>query len=516
MESQSQNPEYDNTLKTETGGIDVLFILPPLFVFMGSDFTAFPLGLGYLVSILKERGITARIYNADIYQPDRYAEGPLRKSIKHFIRIISGFSYFAKRWSSYYDRVNDSNNPIWQDLRTVIRKIHPKIVGISASVITIPSTAVIARIIREELPNAKVVVGGPAVSTCEEELIPNEDIDFLVYGEGEDTIAELTAFLLGHVNYPLSLKDIRGLKYHEGGVVVSTPSRPLIADLDVIPFPDREAMFVLDNRGEIRTVYANADILASRGCPYPCKFCAAYMVWGTRKTRFRSVNNIVAEISYLNQTYGQRSFVFWDDLFTANRKRTYELCEMIISHGLHIDWVCLVRLNTIDAGLLAIMKKAGCREIQIGIESGNDRILRYVGKDLTVETIREKVALVRESRIDWGAFFIIGFPSETRAEMEDSLRFIREIRPTWVSISIFSPYPGTEFFDELKEQKRLGHDFLRGDCWYPYNNFTGTMEDEEFTRFAIQSLKFGDRYNMRMKLTCASIGKKLFRLFILP
>lgn len=512
LNDQSRRNGNDALQDAESRQLDVLFVLPPLFVFMERDFPAFPLGLGYLVSYLKERGVTARIYNADIYKPARHGEGLLRRSFKRIIRAISGFSYFAKRWSSYYDRVNDLGNPIWDDLRTVLRVTRPKIVGISASVITIPSAAVVARIVREELPEAKVVVGGPAATTCTDELIRNEAVDFLVLGEGEETVGELAAFSLDRGERPLRLEDIHGLMYRQGTEVVTTQPRSLIADLDTIPFPDREAMFALGEDGEFRTIHSNADILASRGCPYPCRFCCAFVAWGTRKTRFRSADNILAELVHLNQTYGHRSFVFWDDLFTANRKRTVELCEKIIASGLDIKWNCLVRLNTIDAELLALMKKAGCREVQIGIESGNDRILRHIGKDLTVATIRNKIPIVQNSGIEWGAFFIIGFPTETQAEMEDSLRLIEEIRPTWVNISIFSPYPGTDFYNELKEQGRLGDNFMRGDFWYPYNNYTGAMEDREFTRFAINALKYGDRYNRLLMFSFSSILKKLRQL----
>ncbi len=474
---------------------EILFILPPLFVFMDRDFPALHLGLGHLVSFLKARDFSSRIYNADIYQPTRFVEAPFESTLKRIHRMYSGYSYIAKRWSSYYDRVNDLDNPIWQDLRTVLRKTQPKIVGITSSVIAIPSALVVSRLVREELPGSKVVIGGPAATTCADELIHHDSIDLLVVGEGEETMVELSAFLLGRENSLSSLKKISGLMYRDGSEIIITGERSVIADLDSLPFPDRESMFVLGDNGELKAVLSNADILASRGCPYPCKFCCAFLTWGTRKTRFRSVDNILAEIIYLNRTYGQRKFVFWDDLFTASRKRTIELCAKIIKNVTDIEWVCLVRLNTIDAELLALMRDAGCREIQVGIESGNDRVLNHIGKDLTVNIILEKTALIQASGIRWMAFLIIGFPTETRSEMEETLNLAKKIHPTSITIGMFCPYPGTEFHRQLKEQGRLGTSFMRADSWYPYNNYTGTMDDKEFTRFAIQALKFGDRYN---------------------
>jgi len=491
------------------GKLDLLFILPPLFAFMKRASSVFLLGPGYLVSYLKKKGITARIYNSDIYGSNYREKSFFNVALAKCIRAVSGFVYFARRWADYYGHVNDLNNPIWNNLRIVLRKAKPRIIGISASMITIPSTAVVARIVREELPQAKIIVGGPGAVTCSEELIHNEAIDFLVLGEGEDTLTELVSFILGRENCPEHLEEIRGIMYRNTSGIVTTPKRPLIADLDAVPFPDRDSMFVLGDDGEFQTIHLNADILASRGCPYPCKFCSAFAAWGTHKTRFRGADNILDELIHLNSVYGQRYFVFWDDLFVIDRERTIELCEKIISSGLEIEWVCLVRLNTIDAELLAIMKRAGCREIQIGIESGNNRILKHIGKDLTVAEIRDKVPIVRASGIEWGIFLIIGFPSETRVEMEDTLRLIDEIKPTWVAISIFTPYPGTVFFKELEEQGRLGGNFMRGDFWYPNNNYTGTMQDSEFRRFAIWALNYGDHYNLRRVFRLAYIWKKL-------
>lgn len=488
---------------------DVLFVLPPLYAFMKTDFPESRLGPGYLAAYLKERGITSRIYNADIYNKADYRSARrLAPALRRFIRAARGFRYFAGRWAAYYKNVDDLNHPAWQDLRFVLRTLKPRVVGISASMVTIPSSLAAARIAREELPDATVIAGGPAATTCAEELIHSRAIDFLVLGEGEETMAELSLFLLGREGRPARLEDIRGIMYRRGHEIITTPARPLIANLDSLPFPDRDSMFILDG-GVFRTVRFNAGVLASRGCPYPCKFCASFAVWGSRKARLRSADNIFAEIIHLNRSYGQRSFVFWDDLFTVNREATAQLCEKIISSGLDIEWICLARVNTIDAGLLAIMKRAGCREIQIGVESGNERILRGIGKDLTVGAVMDKSSMVRSAGIELGVFLIIGFPSETRAEMEDTLRLIRKIRPTWVNISIFTPYPGTDFFNELNRQGRIDSGFIQGDFWYPDKNYTGTMEDSEFSRFAVRALGYADRYNMRRMFRIGYVWKKL-------
>jgi radical SAM superfamily enzyme YgiQ (UPF0313 family) len=367
-------------------------------------------------------------------------------------------------------------------------------------VVDIPSTFILANIAKEVLPDVKVIVGGPTAITCSEYLMQNNSIDILVMSEGEETISKLTRLIIDNSNVP-ELKDILGITYRDvKNKIVSAPPRPLIPNLDNIPFPNRDSMFTLDAYGNVKYMHECSDILTSRGCPYPCTFCCAYEAWGSRKPRFRSVNNIISELKYLITTFNQEFFTFWDDLFTANKARTTELCEKIIQDKLNIKWICITRLNSLDSELLNIMRKAGCIEVQIGIESGSDRVLKYIKKGITLELIHEKVSLIKKSGIAWRIFLIIGFPSETKKEIYDTLNLISEIKPTSVDLSIFCPYPGTDLYYELKEKGALGSDFMKSDMWYPYNNYTGTMSNEEFRGIAFKALEYVDCYHVSSSL----------------
>ena len=210
--------------------------------------------------------------------------------------------------------------------------------------------------------------------------------------------------------------------------------------------------------------------------------------------------------------YAQRSFIFWDDLFSVDKQRVMELCEKILDQHLDIHWVCLVRLNTIDAEMLSIMKKAGCTQIQIGIESGNDRILGYIGKNLTLSQIRAKIPMIRRSGLEWLIFSIVGFPTESEKEIEDTLRLISEIKPSEVGMSIFAPYPGTEFYHELQEKGLLDENTMKSDTWYPYNNFTLKIPDERFVKIAIHALEYADRFDLRRRLGFSSVRHVLNNL----
>lgn len=490
----------------QIGKLDVLFILPPHFRLVGESFLNFPLGLGYLVSCLRKKHFVSAIFNMD---------NTKRKSL--FAMIINRLNPrnkyrwygYAKKWDVYYKRIEDMNDPIWAEVEVVLGKTKPKIVGITTSIVSMPCVFNIAKIIKKVDSNVRVVLGGPAATTIPDYILGNEHVDYLVYGEGEETMADLTEHILSNNTALEALKRVKGIIFKHGGEIIKTPSRSLIQDLNELPFPDRESMFDLDENKQIRKVYLNGDILTSRGCPYLCKFCACYTIWGTRTPRIRSVENIMQELEHIVRTYGQKSFIFWDDLFTANKKRVVEFCEELLKRDLNIKWVCLARLNNLDREMIDIMKKAGCIQIQVGIESGSERILEFIGKNLAISVINEKTQIMNDAAINWLAFFIIGFPTETKEEIEQTLNYIKKIKPSEVGISVFSPYPGTEFFSFLNEKNLFYKqgEYLKNDTWYTENNYTGTMSDEEFSKIALEALKLGDQYNRKR----IPVSGRLFR-----
>lgn len=477
---------------------DILFVLPPVLRFLGKSSTDFPLGLGYMVSYLSRHDISAKIYNADIYQnkPIRTFGSKIIEFIKNRIFRYSTLNVdFARSWPSYHAKVQDQQSKIWQEVAQTIAALQPKIVGISSKVVDIPSTLILAEIAKKMLPGSTVIVGGPSASTCSEYLMSNSAIDFIVLGEGEETICELAQAILSNI-VGEKQNNIRGIGYRNAdGCLVTNEQRPLIKDLDEIPFPDRDSMFIIDRHGKIKRCHEYKDILTSRGCPFPCTFCCAYKAWGTRKPRYRSIESIIDELDFLLSKYGSNDFIFWDDLFTSNSERVKAFCKIVLQRKMRISWVCLTHLNTIDEELLLLMKAAGCREIQIGIESGSDRILSFIKKEISREIIFAKVPILKKVGIPWHVFLIIGFPTETVQEMDETMRLIAEIRPHYVYLGLFCPYPGTDLYNYLIEHKQLGHDFMKSDMWYPYHNYTGIMNDDIFQSYAFKSLKLVDYYN---------------------
>jgi len=466
--------------------LDILFLVPPVFRIMGKKWDSYPLGLGYLVSSLDQKKIKSAIYHANYLEVD---ECPPNEN---------WVLYLSKQWEKFYSTIEDVDNDIWHEIAHVLEITNPKIVGISSCIVDLPSTYKVANLIKKYNNEIIVIVGGPSATTYSEKLINSPAIDFLVIGEGERTISELIPVLL---NKPLNFEKIRaikGLMYRDRNNVITNEKRDLISNLDDIPFPNREKVFIIDRSKNVKKIYLTSDILLSRGCPFKCKFCSAFTVWGTRKSRSRTNENILEEITHLKCKYNQDFFVFWDDLFSVNKSKVVDLCNKLIQLNLNIKWVCLARLDTVDKELLLLMKRAGCIEIQFGIESGSDRILSYVNKGLTIGQIVEKSKTVRECNIPWRIFLIIGFPTETEQEIFETIQFVDILKPTCVDLSIFAPYPGTELYSELYQLGQISDKSDRCDTSYFEKNYTLNISEERFKEIAIYAFNYIENHNKKM------------------
>lgn len=492
--------------------LDVLFINPPFHRFLNESNDNFPLGLGYLVSCLNQEGFKSLIYNADyvtslVKANKSFSEKlDIFKKIPSYRRLIKNIqsaknkvfkadsnSHQAlvkslRQRKKLISSIKKQNHFIWKELQFVLSETNPKIVGISAKMIDIPTVETTAKLVKKFNPNIKVFVGGAAPSTDPEKLINNKHIDYLVLGEGEISTPKLVKSVISGDNTTENLCKIKGIAFKNEDKTIKTKPVELITVLDSIPLPDRESMFVVTKNNQIKFIIEGRDVLTSRGCPYTCKFCSCHSVWNTKKARIRSNQNIIDELNYLYKTFDQKNFMFWDDLFTINRAKIIELCNLIKSNNLDISWTCLARLNTIDTELLEIMKSAGCKEIAVGIESGNDRVLGYIGKKLTVNEMTEKIKLLEEVDVKWLAFYIVGFPTETIDEIKDTISLMKKLNPTHTRISYFSPFPGSKFYNEIKENPQLCKKLERNDIYSTYHNFTGTMTDKEYEKLLFESM----------------------------
>jgi len=454
----------------------VLLINPPWDRLRGVNPDAsFPLGLGYLASVLREEGFDVMIYNGEDVDPNVVKQ--------------SRVGNLLKTHDLYLSALKDDENPVWQEVKVLLSDYSPDLVGIYTMTPMIGSTVKIAGIFKKLFADGMVAVGGPHPSLLPDDVLKEPDIDFAVRGEGEATVVELCRSLTS-LSPPYD--EIDGLSYKKDGEIKHNKPRELINELDTIPFPAKD-LLLFPERARQRFLGA---ITATRGCPYRCSFCSVRKIWG-RGIRFRTPENVVEEIEDLVKKKNQYDFVFWDDSLTVNKKWTLQLCDLLKRAPFRIKWACSTRVDLIDEEILTRMKEAGCGEIGIGIESGSDRMLKKIKKDMTLEDALKASDLLNKMKFSWAAFFMVGFPDETLQDMMETFELIKKISPSNIIFSIFAPFPGSEFYESMKSKNILPEE-IDWNAFYkhsPENYLLETVPRENFLDIVKEISDYVDRYN---------------------
>jgi len=343
------------------------------------------------------------------------------------------------------------------DVRSRIAEARPQVVGITSTTPCFYYALKIAEIAKDISQNIKVVMGGAHPSALPRETVRDLNVDYVVKGEGEITFFELIKALDGSMKF----QDVLGLFYKENGKIKENPSRPLIDDINQLPYPARD-LLPNDLYGPPPTkrvsTYKPTSITSGRGCPFRCSFCCAGIVW-TRRYRGRDPKKFVDEIEYCINNYEMREFSFTDELFTADYQRALAVCNEIIKRKLKIAWVCSSRAGLVTSELLEKMKKAGCREISFGIESGDQKILDSIHKDILLNDVRNSIRLVKKAGIRTHGSFIIGNIGETEKTVKDTVEFAKELNLDIAAFFVASPYPGTELYDEAIKRGLIRKDW---------------------------------------------------------
>jgi anaerobic magnesium-protoporphyrin IX monomethyl ester cyclase len=338
-----------------------------------------------------------------------------------------------------------------------------------------------------------VVLMGQHPTARPEACLSEPNVNFVVIGEPENTISELVdALASGKQDF----RDVDGLGFKENGKPTLTGKREFIKDLDSLPFPARHLLpmkvyneAVKENplRGEISKPWTI--VTTTRGCPYSCVFCSVCILWG-RSWRARSPKNVVDELEQVVKTYGVKQVDFYDENMTLDKKRMADICDLIVERGLHIEWFTPngVRADTLDEPLLRKMKKSGCRKIRVAPESGVQRVVNEViGKNLDLKKVEQAVVLCKKVGVKVGCFFVLGVIGETKADIEETIKFAYKLRALGADSLIFSiamPLYGTALYEQAKEGGYLKEGF----CDYALAATEPLIETPEFSSQELQEL----------------------------
>lgn len=326
----------------------------------------------------------------------------------------------------------------WETLEAEIRRINPDLVAITALTPTISNALQSAEMAKKICPHATVVMGGYHPTFNHQEILEKEYVDVVVMGEGEYTILELVETL----SQGGDLRKVEGIAYED----VVTPARPLISDLDEMPFPARH-LLPMDHYKILNMKLHTATMVSGRGCPMQCSFCASAALHG-RQLRMRSAANVVDEMEHLIKDHNAGMIAFMDDTFTLKPSRVAEICDEIIKRDLNVYWGCTARADTLSDELLHKMSESGCITMFLGVESADQQQLNRVNKQLTIEKIRSAFTLARKNDIRTIASVVLGMPGDTKDSIQRTINFVRELNPSYALFSLATPYPGTRFYQE--------------------------------------------------------------------
>ncbi|MDL1957623.1 MAG: B12-binding domain-containing radical SAM protein [Candidatus Desulfofervidus auxilii] len=334
--------------------------------------------------------------------------------------------------------------PIEKQVREYM-EFDPQIVGISTVTSTHSNGEKVAGIIKNINQDVITIVGGPHASALPKEVIKNPNVDFVVRGEGEITFLELCR----HIESGKNIEYVCSVTFISKGKVISTPNRELIKNLDEIPFPARHLLDINEYSLEINGKKATT-MISTRGCPFNCIFCFKGVFGNTY--RERSVSNIIEEIKQINDTYNIYAIYFQDDLFFLNRRRVKEFCKTLKKEKVEIDWSCFSRVDLMEKDLLNDLSEANCYRIHYGVESGSNKILKLLHKNIEKRKIKEIFQETHRAGIKTRAYFILGLPFDTPETIVETIKFAFELKTDELQFSIATPWPGTPLWNMLEKK----------------------------------------------------------------
>lgn len=362
-------------------------------------------------------------------------------------------------------KVMDLVDTPFESVAAIITREKPQIVGISCNLTDYRwGSFRLVQIAKAVNPKILVVLGGSHATHLYKQILKNFPVDAIVRFEGEQTFLDFAKAVQNDVYF----KDVRGIAFAKDGQIILNEDRPPIDCLDCLPFPSYRFFdfekYVhysspINFKEKKNSKIKSRNIMASRGCPFDCKYCSINRFW-QRKCRLRSAINVVDEIEMLYKENGVTRFNFFDDAFTLNENRVVEICREIINRHLDIMWECVTRVDAVSAEMLSWMKKAGCKSISYGVESGSPIVLKAISKKQTPAQIINAFRLTHQAGIKAFILLMVGNPGETEDSVNETIKLLRIIKPDKIRTTLTQVYPATGLYELC-----LKRGFINDDYW---------------------------------------------------
>jgi len=363
-----------------------------------------------------------------------------------------------------------------KELASIIRSFAPDVVGIQAMTFTMIDVLKVAENVKIVAPRAIVVAGGPHPTLYPRETVNLAPIDAVVFGEGEIAFQAI----LQRKERRESLDNIPSVMTKESAKRTDLDlSLQYIPDLNVLKMPSRHLLNLSRYYSPMASSRYVTTMMSSRGCPCRCTFCDRPQMG--KVFRKRSAQNVFEEMSYCVKELGIGEIIFYDDTFTIDQGRVLELCDILEHEKLQVRWDIRARVDTMTPEMIRCLKRAGCVRIHYGVESGNARIQKEIRKNLNLDQVKEVFLATHKEGIETLGYFMIGLPTETLADVEMSLDLLVNLEMDFASITVFTPYPGTEIYKQAVVEGIYKKDYWREFACNPTPEFIPKFWNEHFS-----------------------------------
>ena len=349
-------------------------------------------------------------------------------------------------------------------IRDFLLSEKPGFIGLSCTTSSFLDGVFTAEQAKKTLPGIKTVFGGPHVSALKNQVLEDFPIiDFLVVGEGELTLADLIEF------EGRNLDPVKGIVYRgDENKVCFSGHRSERIDLDSLPFPAYEKLAGYPDTYKLPIFNypktPNTSCISSRGCPYACSYCDRSVF--RRSFRYNSAEYLYQHLTYLKDRFGIKHINFYDDQFTFNRKRIDAFTKKLIDHPLDMTFNCAVRAEHIDIELLRQMKSAGCWMISLGIETGDETLLKMHRQNADLQLLEEKIRLIHQAGIRTKGLLMMGLPGETEASIQKSMDYVFSLPIDDFNLAKFTPFPGSPIYEKIHEKGTFDEEWEKMDCMH--------------------------------------------------
>ena len=364
------------------------------------------------------------------------------------------------------------------DTSTLIERISrtkPDIIGVTVLTFQLVEIYRCAAAIKKHFPETLLVFGGPHTHLYPEEVLRNQNVDYVLTGEGENTFP----LFIDSIEKGADLSKVPGLFFRDSdGKTVKGQPPVYVKDLDDLPPPDFNVI-PLEKYSSVMDNGLTAMLITSRGCPFHCVYCDRPHMGNAY--RVHSPQRVLEDLLQVRK-FGIKNIQIFDDTFTLKKSRIFEICSLIADERLDINFSIRARVNSVNEELLEALKRAGCRRISFGVEAGSDRMLKALRKDTTVEEVELAFKLCKKIGIDTLADFIIGGPEQTKSDVEDTLNFAIKLDPDYVQFTIMTPFPGTELYRAGLADGLIKKDYWREFAKKPTESFETPVWEEHLSK----------------------------------